>query len=112
MQTAKQILQAVRKLGEKRLPLTRVYRNLFSEDLFLTAYSNIYRNQGALTPGTADDTMDGMSKQHLTNLISLLRQEQFYPRPSRRIEVPKKRGGTHRWASRMAPKSLFRKCCA
>jgi hypothetical protein len=38
MQKAEQILQAMRKLGEKRIPLTRVYRSLYSEDLFLAAY--------------------------------------------------------------------------
>ena len=37
MQTAEHILQAMQKLGEKRMPLTRVYRSLYSEDLFLAA---------------------------------------------------------------------------
>jgi hypothetical protein len=36
-------------MGEKRTPLTRVYRCLYSEDLFLTAYYKIGRNKGALT---------------------------------------------------------------
>ena len=47
MQNAEQILQAMRKLGEKQMPLTRVYRCLFSEDLFLAAYDKIARNRGA-----------------------------------------------------------------
>ena len=41
MQTAENILQAVRKMGEKHTPLERVYRSLFSEDLFLAAYGKI-----------------------------------------------------------------------
>ena len=49
MQTAEHILQAMQQMGQKRLPLTRVYRCLFSEDLFLAAYSKIARNRGALT---------------------------------------------------------------
>ena len=52
MQKAEQILQAMWKLGEKRIPLRRVYRCLFSEDLFLAAYDKIARNRGALTAGT------------------------------------------------------------
>ena len=48
MQKAEQILQAMWKMGEKRTPLTRAYRSLFSEDLFLAAYDKIARNRGAL----------------------------------------------------------------
>ena len=93
MQKAEQILQAMRKLGEKRIPLTRVYRNLFSEDLFLAAYDKIGRNEGALTPGSENDTVDGMSLQRIRNIIEQLRHERFRFRPSRRIQVPKKSGG-------------------
>jgi group II intron reverse transcriptase/maturase len=94
MQTAKQTLQAIRKLGEQRLPLTRVYRVLYREDFFLAAYNKTYRNQGALTPGTENDTMDGMSIKRLSALTDALRHERFYPRPARRTHAPKKRGGT------------------
>lgn len=94
MQKTEHILQAIRKLGEKRIPLTRVYRCLFSEDLFLAAYDKIGRNKGALTPGTEDDTADGMSMKRIHNIIEKLRQERFRFRPVRRIRIPKKSGGT------------------
>ena len=94
MQTARNILQAIRKMGEKRIPLTRVYRCLFSEDLFLVAYDKIGLNQGALTPGTEDDTADGMSLKRIRSIIKELRQERFRFRPSRRTYVPKENGGT------------------
>jgi retron-type reverse transcriptase len=93
MQTAEQILQAIRKMGEKRIPLTRVYRCLFSENLFLAAYDKIGRNKGALTPGTEDDTADGMSLKRIRSIIEQLRQERFRFRPSRRTYVPKESGG-------------------
>jgi group II intron reverse transcriptase/maturase len=93
MQNAEQILQALRKMGEKRIPLTRVYRSLFSEDLFLAAYGKIARNQGALTPGTESDTADGMSLARIRSIIEQLRQERFRFHPARRIQVPKKSGG-------------------
>jgi hypothetical protein len=51
MQKAEQILQAMRKMGEKRTPLTRVYRSLFSEDLSLAAYDKIAHNRGAIHTG-------------------------------------------------------------
>lgn len=92
MQRAEHILQALRKLGEERIPLTRVYRSLFSEDLYLAGYAKIYRNAGALTPGTENDTVDGMSLKRIHALIEALRNERFRFRPSRRIHIPKKSG--------------------
>lgn len=94
MQKAEQILQAVQKMGEKRIPLTRVYRSLFSEDLFLAAYDKIARNRGALTVGTDSETADGMNRERIQRIIEQLRCERFNFRPARRIQIPKKSGGT------------------
>lgn len=94
MQRAEHILQAMHKLGEKRIPLTRVYRCLYSEDLFLTAYAKIARNEGALTPGTGNDTADGMSLKRIRHIIAQLRYERFRFRPVRRTRRPKKGGGS------------------
>jgi group II intron reverse transcriptase/maturase len=94
MQKTEQILQAVQKMGEKRIPLTRVYRCMFSEDLFLVAYDKIARNRGALTKGTENDTADGMSQTRIQKIIEQLRNERFKFHPARRIQIPKKSGGT------------------
>ncbi len=93
MQKANQILKALRKLGEKGLPLTRIYRNLYCQELFLVAYNKIGRKQGSLTPGVDNDTADGMSLSSIANLIELLRDERFNFRAARRIYIPKKSGG-------------------
>ena len=94
MQKAEQILQAMQKMGEKRTPLMRVYRSLFSEDLFLAAYDKIARNRGALTAGTENDTVDGMNLARIRKIIEQLRSENFRFHPARRIQIPKKNGGT------------------
>ncbi len=94
MQNTEQLLQAMRKMGEKHIPLTRVYRNLFNQELFLTAYDKIARNHGALTPGTESETVDGMSLNRIQRIIDQLRSEQFRFRPARRISIPKKSGGS------------------
>jgi len=94
MQKAEQILQAMRKMGEKHIPLTRVYRCLYSQDMFLVAYGKIARNKGALTPGTEDDTADGTSLERINKIIEQLRYERFRFRPVRRIQIPKKSKGT------------------
>jgi len=93
MQKAEQILQALRKLGEKRLPLTRIYRMMYSEEMYLIAYNKLYRNDGALTPGTENDTVDGMSVGRIQRIIEQLRLERFRFRPSKRTRIPKKSGG-------------------
>src|SRR3990172_8678840 len=93
MQRAEHILQAIHKMGEKRIPLTRIYRNLYSEDLFLAAYNKIYRNKGATTPGIDEDTVDEMSLKRIRQIIEKLRYEQFHFKPARRIQIPKANGG-------------------
>jgi len=94
MQKSHEILQAICKMGLKCIPLTRGYRVLYNENMYLTAYGKIYSNKGALTVGTdPSDTLDGMSLEHIRNLIKLIRDEQFHPRPNRRSEAPKKSGG-------------------
>lgn len=94
MQTAEHILQAIHKMGEKHIPITRVYRCLFSEELFLAAYDKIARNRGSLTKGSENDTADGMSLKRIQRIIEELREEKFRFRPARRIQIPKKSGGT------------------
>lgn len=94
MQTANQVLTAIRKLGVKRLPLTRVYRCLYHESLFLLAYQNLTANDGALTPGPDADTIDGMSYARIHTIIAALRAERFRVRPARRVMIPKRNGGT------------------
>ncbi len=94
MQKANQILQAIQRMGEKGEPLTRIYRSLYSEDLFLRAYHKLYSNAGALTPGTTQETVDGMSRKRIQTIIAELRSERFRFQPVRRIQIPKRKGGT------------------
>ena len=61
MRSATTILEVISERGKKGLPLERVYRLLFNRDLYLMAYGKLYRNKGALTPGSTTETVDGMS---------------------------------------------------
>lgn len=94
MQTADSILGIYQERGRRGLPLERVYRQLFNPELFLQAYGKISRNAGAMTRGTTDDTVDGMSMERIRRIIDLLRQEKYRWTPVRRIEIPKPKGGT------------------
>lgn len=93
MQNAEQIRQALHNMGVKRTPLTRIYRSLYSEDLYIQAYAKIYKNDGALTPGSDGETADGMSMAKVREYIDQIRHERFRFRPSRGKGIPKKSGG-------------------
>jgi retron-type reverse transcriptase len=92
MREARTILQLLRERGKKRLPVERVYRLLFNPNLYLMAYGKMYRNQGAMTKGTTEETADGMSKGKIATLIDAVRHERYRWQPARRISIPKKDG--------------------
>jgi len=94
MQNAATVLSVIRQRGRLKLPLERLYRQLFNPELFLMAYGRLYRNAGALTQGTTQETVDGMSLAKIENLIALLRTERYRWTPVRRVEIPKPKGGT------------------
>jgi len=94
MQTAEAYLEIIRERGKKGLPIERVYRQLFNQELFLMAYGKIYRNQGAMTPGTSSETVDGMSLEKIQTLIEDLRYERYRWTPVRRVYIPKGNGKT------------------
>src|ERR1700737_4254450 len=92
MRNADTILGLIRERGKKRLPLERVYKLLFNQDLFLMAYGKIYRNAGAMTKGITEETPDGMSLEKINALIATLRNERYQCLPARRTHIPKKNG--------------------
>ena len=69
MREAETVLDIIRERGRRRLPLGRVYRLLFRRDLYLRAYGKLYRNKGAMTKGTTDETVDAMSLEKIDALI-------------------------------------------
>ena len=94
MQIADTLLGIYRDRGARRLPLERVYRQLFSPEFYLRSYGNIYRNDGAMTRGATPETPDGMSMERIEAIIEALKAERYAWTPARRINIPKKSGGT------------------
>src|SRR6266496_3899311 len=90
MRTANQVLSIIQERGKRGLPLERVYRLLFNPALYLKAYGKIYRNEGALTPGSTEETVDGMSMSKIEALIEALRYERYHWTPARRIYIEKR----------------------
>ena len=90
MRTADQVLSIIHERGKRGLPLERVYRLLFNPALYLKAYGKIYRNDGALTLGSTEETVDGMSMSKIVAIIEALRYERYHWTPVRRIYIEKR----------------------
>ncbi len=92
MRNAETVLAIVRERGKRGLPLEDVYRMLYNPDLYLRAYGRLYKNKGAMTKGTTDETVDGMSLAKIENLIDDIRHERYRWTPVRRVHIPKRKG--------------------
>jgi group II intron reverse transcriptase/maturase len=92
MREAETVLDVLRERGRRGLPLERLYRQLFSPQLYLLAYGRLYSNKGAMTPGPDGETADGMSLGKIGRIIDALRHERYRFKPVRRVYIPKKNG--------------------
>jgi group II intron reverse transcriptase/maturase len=92
MREAATVLGVLRERGRRRLPLERIYRLLFSRELYLLAYGRLYSNKGSMTPGSDSETVDGMSLDKIDRIIDALRHERYRFKPVRRTYIPKKNG--------------------
>jgi retron-type reverse transcriptase len=112
MRTAETVLQIIRDRGKRGLLLEEdVYRQLFNPQLYLLAYSRIYKNDGALTQGITEETADGMSLEKIEKLIESIRYERFRWTPVRRVQIPKKNGkmrplGIPTWSDKLVQEVL------
>jgi hypothetical protein len=91
MRSAETVLNIIRDRGQRGLPLEDVYRQLYNPDLYLRAYAKLYPNQGALTPGTTPETVDGMTRAKIDTIIETVRAERYRWTPVRRTYIPKVR---------------------
>ena len=94
MQSAETVLGVLRERGRRGLPCDELYRQLFNPQLYLLAYGRIYSNQGAMTPGVTEETVDGMSLGKIERIIDAMRHERYRFSPARRVYIPKKNGKT------------------
>lgn len=92
MRNAETVLAIIQERGKQGLPLEDIYRQLYNPTLYLRAYAKLYPNDGAMTPGSTTETVDGMSLQKIEHLIDDLRQERYRWTPVRRVSIPKKTG--------------------
>ncbi|CDG89893.1 reverse transcriptase/maturase family protein [Xenorhabdus bovienii] len=110
MATTENILAVYSDRGRRRLPLEGVYRQLYRPDLYLRAYGLIYRNSGAMTPGSTKETVDAMSLEKISRIIGVIRREAWRWTPSRRTYISKKKGkrplGLPTWSNKLIQEAL------
>jgi hypothetical protein len=92
MATAETVLAVYSDRGKRGLPLNGVYRQLYRRELYLRAYGRIHRNDGAMTPGVTDETVDAMSLEKIDRIIDAMRRETYRWSPARRTHILKKNG--------------------
>ena len=92
MQKANTILSILNQnsVRNKQYVFDRLYRNMFNQDFFMEAYRKMYAKPGNMTAGTDCKTIDGFKKSKVDELITKLRNEQYYPTPVRLVYIPKK----------------------
>src|SRR5713101_4920469 len=79
--------------GKRKLPLDDVYRQLYNPDFYLRSYAKMYKNDGAMTPGTTEETVDGMSLNKIDQVREVIRCERWKWPPVRRVLIDKPQGG-------------------
>jgi len=92
MREAATVLGIIHARGRRGLPLEDIYRQLYNPRLYLRAYDRLRNNQGALTPGVTEETVDGMFLAKIGAIIDAVRQERYRWRPVKRTYIPKKNG--------------------
>ena len=106
MQDAATVLSIIRNRGERGLPLKKLYRQLYNPQFYFQAYARLYSNEGAMTPDTTGETVDGMSREKINTMIGLIRQERWRWTPVKRVYIPKRNGklrplGLPSWSSKV-----------
>jgi group II intron reverse transcriptase/maturase len=69
--------------------ITGIYRIIYHPHTLITAYSNIAKNKGAMSPGIDKRTIDRFSIRQIKNLHTQLKNKTYLAQPVRRVWIPK-----------------------
>ncbi|MFI3228305.1 MAG: reverse transcriptase domain-containing protein [Clostridia bacterium] len=93
MRNPNDVLGSLNKSAKnKSYQYERLYRNFYNPEFYLTAYQNIYANQGNMTEGSDGKTIDGMGMERINKLINSLKDHSYKPNPAKRKYIQKKNG--------------------
>jgi group II intron reverse transcriptase/maturase len=111
MQSAETLFTIYEGRGRHGKLLEGVYRHLFNPGLYLRAYHRLAKNEGAMTRGATEETVDAMSAEKIRGIIELLRNERYRWAPVRRVLIPKGDGrfrplGIPTWSDKLLQEVL------
>ena len=84
------------KAKDKSYQFKRLYRNLYTPEMYLLAYQKIASSEGSMTAGTDGNTLDGMSMARVNRIIALLKDHSYQPQPAKRKYMAKKNSNKKR----------------
>lgn len=85
-------LNSIPNLSQQGRRINGLFRLLEGPDLWGRAYEEIASNQGALTKGVTDNTLDGFSPERVKSIVARLKKGTYRFTPVRRVYVPKVNG--------------------
>ncbi len=85
-------LEALGNISQQGKRINGLFRLVENPILWHEAYANIYANEGAITKGVNEITLDGFSQQRVMSIIARLKDGSYRFHPVRRTYVPKKNG--------------------
>jgi group II intron reverse transcriptase/maturase len=89
-------LEGISNASLKEYPVRNLYRLMYMPEIWYEAYANIYSNEGAITKGVNENTLDGFSKARIDRIIKALQEGTYRFTPVRRVYIPKRVGNKKR----------------
>src|SRR4030095_11405602 len=86
-------INIIQDRGKRKLPLEDVYRQLYTPAMYLRSYAKLYPNDGAMTPGMTEETVDGWSMEKVAAIIVAIRDERWPWNPVQTVLIDKPKGG-------------------
>ena len=85
-------LEGIEDATKKGYLIRNLYKLMVEPDLWMMAYAKIHSNEGAVTPGVDNNTLDGFSHDRVRRIIKSLQEKTYRPKPVRRTYLPKENG--------------------
>jgi RNA-directed DNA polymerase len=93
-ETFERRMNSIPGLSRQGKPANGLFRLLENPAIWHRAYEEIARNDGALTPGSTQNTLDGFSLERVASIIKAIKDGSYAPDPVRRVHIPKPNGKT------------------
>ncbi len=85
-------LEALGTISQQGKRINGLFRLMEDPILWYEAYANIYSNDGAITKGVDDTTLDGFSEKRVESIIQRLKDGTYHFKPVRRTYILKANG--------------------